>query len=133
MEGAEKERREILAREVEAKKEAVRCDLQRRLEKSNLGARFNDRTFANFKVNDPNRTAFESGKKYCDNFDHYKQTGKGIYLTGPYGAGKTHLAAGMAHELLKSCHSCIFGTAISLFGRIKSTYGNSKEDEAQML
>lgn len=55
--------------------------------------RFRDRTFENFQVTGENKKAWEAAK-------HFRVIGDGVGLMffGPYGIGKTHLAAAIANS-----------------------------------
>jgi len=52
-------------------------------------------------------------------------------LTGTYGTGKTHLAAAICHELIKQGYQPIFGTMITLLGKIKATYSDDESAETE--
>lgn len=137
--GAKRHREEL--RKVEEEKEkaererAYREKIERMIHESRLGERFKTRTFENFTVNEKNKNAFETAKKYADEFDKYKKEGTGLLFTGTYGTGKTHLAAAICHELIKKNYQPIFGTTITLLEKIKATYNDeyAKETEDQII
>ena len=126
-------------RQQEEVAEAARMEIKARTEKlfkqSKLGARFTTRAFENFKVNPQNKVAYETALKYATEFERFKAEGMGIIFNGPYGTGKTHLAASIAHELIKREIPVVFGTTISLLGMIKQSYDSTKfsEDEVTTL
>ncbi len=119
----------------EERERAYREKIERMLVESKLGERFRTRTFENFIVNDKNRYAYETTKKYASDFEKYKKDGIGLILTGSYGTGKTHLAAAICHELIKKDYRPIFGTMITLLEKIKATYDDeySREREEQVI
>ena len=125
-ERAERERRE--------KERAYREKIERLLKESKLGERFKSRTFENFEITKKNKFAYEIAKKYADEFEKYLKSGLGLMFTGSYGAGKTHLAAAICHELIKKGFQPIFGTMITLLEKIKATYDEyALENEEQII
>lgn len=101
------------------------------MEKSKLGKRFMNRTFKNFKVNSKNRDAYNTAKRYADEFKQYRDRGDGLIFVGSYGTGKTHLAAAICHQLIKQEYQPIFGTMITLLGNIKTTYNSDDKEETE--
>lgn len=108
--------------------------LKKLLDYSNLGERFFDKTFASYQVNNNNIKAFETAKRFVQNFETANSRGTGIIFYGSYGVGKTHLACSIANELIKMQKSVIFGSTIKLLGIIKKSYKNeSEEDESKII
>lgn len=105
------------------------------MKESNLGERFRTRTFETFKVNPDNNNAFIICEDYADRFKEIKGKGIGLLIYGSYGAGKTHLAAAVTHSLIKQNQKVIFGTLISLLGKIKASYNDeyTKENENTII
>ena len=68
-------------------------------------------------------------RKFVDDFDsEYKN----ILFLGTVGTGKSFLSCCVAHELLESCHSVIYMSAIQLFERLAdSRFGNSKDESRE--
>ena len=108
---------------------------RRLFDKSKMGERFKTRTFENFKVDNQNVKAFEAVKRYTDDFNKYSDQGLGFMLSGAYGSGKTHLAAAVAIELINKGVTVVFGTLISLLGKIRETYSEkwTQENELEIL
>lgn len=74
------------------------------------------------------RTACKVIKYYLDHFKEMQESGMGIYLySRTKGSGKTHIAVGIANELLKE-HSVKFATSTRILNEIKATW-TSKRDE----
>ncbi|MBZ9635618.1 ATP-binding protein [Clostridium sp. FP1] len=127
-----------LKKENEEKKEAERQykeRLEKMIKQSNLGEKFKTRTFTTFKISNENKVAHETCRRYAEKFKALNKKGIGLLITGNYGAGKTHLAAAIAHELIKQNYQPIFGTLITLLGKVKASYGDthSKENEEQII
>jgi DNA replication protein DnaC len=131
----EKESQKKIREEQDKREKEYQERLERLMIKSNLGARFKNRTFATFEVTDKNKKAYEDCKRYANKFKELKDDGIGIIINGSYGAGKTHLAAAVAHELMKQGFQPIFGTLINLLDKIRATYDDfdSKVTENQII
>jgi len=109
--------------------------IERLFQQSRLGKRFRDRTFEAFEIRDYNRKAFEIALDYAQNFGMYKEKGEGLFITGGYGVGKTHLAAAITNYLIRSkMATVIFGNVTTLLGRLRSAYSDDSEyEETQIL
>ena len=44
-------------------------------------------------------------------------------MIGPYGVGKTHLAAAIAHEVLSRGHAVLFAVVPDLLDHLRTTFG----------
>lgn len=135
--------------EKKRKEEAER--LQRKINKlikdSGIRGRFLNRTFERFEVNEDNRRAYEAAKRYADNFramlpkkgpDGIVEPPviecNGLFITGSYGTGKTHLAAAISNQLIREGIPVICMTMIDLLARIKQTFDRSDEaTEAEIM
>lgn len=124
-----------LKTEKEEKERLYYEKLRRVIAYSNLGERFKTRMFSTYNVTNENKKAFNDCKDYAERFKDLKDKGIGLLLTGNFGAGKTHLAAAIAHEIIKQGYQPIFGTLITLLGKVKATYSDSysKENEEQII
>lgn len=120
-----KRQEEIKRKELEKQKIEQKMRIERLFENSKMGARFKNRTFENFIVNPRNQNAFKIAKAFADNFEKAKEEGVGILFTGNYGTGKTHLACSIAIDLINKGVPVIYGTSISLLGKLKETYENN--------
>lgn len=91
---------------------------------SEMGERFEDRTFANFRIGDGNRGAFAAAQ------DAWETKG-GLYLHGVPGNGKTHLAAAIANAAIAADVETIFVTGIGLLQRIREVYRRREGGESE--
>lgn len=111
---------------------------QERIEKllgsSGIKKRFRNRTFENFIVDEINQGAYQNSKLYAENFKKFKETGEGIYYSGGFGTGKTHLAVSIAIDLIQRGIPVICMTAIDLLAEIRKTYDRDRNiSEYQIL
>lgn len=109
-------------RQEEERRKKEKEKIEKLFEMSKMGERFKSRTFENFVVNQENKKSLEVAKAFVENFEQAKSSGLGIMFIGSYGAGKTHLACGIAIELIKKGIPVVYGTAITLLSKIKQTY-----------
>ena len=88
---------------------------------SNLGP-FNDKTFENFNPAVPGvQGAFYAAQKYAERPQGW------MVIFGNYGAGKTHLAAATANELLNNHYRVLFAVVPDLLDHLRATFGPSSE------
>lgn len=142
---------ERIAAEEEKKRQEEADRIQRRINKlikdSGIRGRFINRKFERFEVNEVNRKAYEVAKYYADNFKAMlpkkSQDGiveppeiecNGLFITGSYGTGKTHLAAAISNQLIREGIPVICMTMIDLLAKIKQTFDRSDEaTEAEIM
>lgn len=105
-------------------------EAQRLLMQSGLGKRFQQRTFATYKVLDKN---MDHAKAEAIGFITDFPNTKGLLFSGPVGIGKTHLAAAIANHLIKHLYVVLFGSSADIISRIKQTYGKSGESELDVI
>ncbi len=128
----ERKRKKAREEELEEQKK-IQDKIKRLFSQSNIGERFKQRTFENFQVTKENKSAFDNAKKYSEVFGKLKNTGRGIFFTGPVGTGKTHLSASIHNYLINKQTPVIFDTSINLLGKIKQTYGKNQEEENKII
>lgn len=97
-------------------------------ERSELGSRFQHRTFRNFDRSQ-NERAFDKAAQYANHFDEIRNTEKNsIIFSGDTGTGKTHLAAAISnHVINKNRCPVMFGTFIEYLDRIRSEFKNNTD------
>lgn len=95
------------------------------LSESNLGRRFEDRTFENFDRGQfP--TAYEKVKAYAEGFG--SNCGESLLLTGNPGTGKTHLAAAATNYIVKELGMPVrFGSFLELLENLKKGFGSADD------
>lgn len=130
-EEAEKRRKE---------QERIQRRVAKLLDDSGIRGRFQNRTFDRFQVNEENRKAYQAAKRYADSFPAMLPTRddrgnieppqkerNGLFITGSFGTGKTHLATAIANQLIQGGTPVICMTMIDLLARIKQTFDRSDE------
>ncbi len=105
-------------------------DRQERLRRhSNLDA-YADKSFENFVINPVGLTpaqemslqqALRVSMSFAEEPDGW------LLLEGPFGCGKTHLAAAVGHARLRRGEAVLFVTVPDLLDHLRSTYGPSSE------
>ena len=85
----------------------MRDRIKRIVGESGMGDRFLRRTFSTFQLTDDNKRAAAAARRYAEGFDAMlPQPGRqepgrnGLFIAGPPGTGKTHLAAAIANHLI---------------------------------
>ena len=100
--------------------------------KDTIPKRFKKKSFSNFNKK-RNLNAWKICIEYASNYIENAKQGKGLFLTGPVGTGKTHLAVAindyiariLKRKLNYHTRFIIFTTAIDLLSEIKYSYESS--------
>ena len=104
------------------------------LGKSGIKKRYLSRTIESFAVTAENKKSFDIATDYIKNFKKYSAQGKGLYLEGPCGTGKTHLAIAIALAIINTGVPVICKTSIDILSDIKRCYErNSEVTEEEVL
>ena len=121
---AEREAAEAAAAKAEEEKK-MRDRIKRIVGESGMGDRFLRRTFSTFQLTDDNKRAAAAARRYAEGFDAMlPQPGRqepgrnGLFIAGPPGTGKTHLAAAIANHLIAQGKPVICMTMIDLLERV---------------
>ena len=74
-------------------------------------------------------------RRYADGFGaEAAKSGASLVFCGGVGAGKTHLAVGIAHRLMEQGRIAVFTSVINAIRRVKDTYRrDSGQSEAQVV
>ncbi len=120
--------------ELAAKKAAKVKWVENLFDSSQLGKRFRNCRFDNWRPRREFAGALQVCKLYAANFNQHREQGTGLILTGTVGTGKTHLVAAIAHELLSKLTTVVFQPTPLLLQRIKATYKkNATETEMDLF
>lgn len=95
------------------------------MEKSGLSRRFRRYTFANFRPMASNGAgrALIRVEEYLANWEENREEGRGLYLCGGVGTGKTHLAVAILNELVRKKRvPSLFVTVPELLDNLRETY-----------
>jgi len=95
--------------------------------RSGLSKRLKGHTFDNFDplMNESTRKASSKIGDYQMNWKENREAGRGLYLCGGVGTGKTHLAVALLNELIrKSRVPSLFVTVPELLDNLRGTYDN---------
>lgn len=121
-------------KEVAEEQERRKQKIESILGKSGIKKRYLSRTIESFAVTAENKKSFEIATDYIKNFKRYFAQGKGLYLEGPCGTGKTHLAIAIALAIINTGVPVICKTSIDILGDIKRCYErNSEVTEEEVL
>ena len=124
--------------ECEKKNERREWELMRRdarvgslVEKSGLSKRLKSYTFSNFKpyVSPEAARAVERVEEYLGSWEENKEEGKGLYLCGGVGTGKTHLAVAVLNEVVRKKRvPSLFVTVPELLDNLREAYNKPGRD-----
>nr|WP_254045822.1 ATP-binding protein [Paenalcaligenes hominis] len=85
--------------------------------------RFASRTLDNFIPHcDKSARALRVATGYAKNFKEVLEKGQSMIFVGNVGSGKTHLASGIAHEVIQQGHQALFSTVLGAVRTVKETY-----------
>ena len=117
-EQARRKEKEKAEREAQQNRQ-LREKVKRVIGESGMGERFLRRTFDTFAETNENKRTLEACRKYADHFDSLipkpgqPEPGRnGLFISGPPGTGKTHLAAAISNRLLSQGKPVICMTMI---------------------
>lgn len=117
------------ARDRQRELEAKRAKIARLTDRAMIPARFADRTLDNYRTDGTGQArALKIAKRYAETFTDDANRGTSLVLAGKPGTGKTHIACGIAKELIeKHEKSAVFLTVLQALRHIKDTYRRDSE------
>lgn len=119
-------------REEEQRLIQIEANRVARHERSKIPFRFKTRRFDNYIVdNDAQAKALSICKSYAESWERVKQDGSGLIFSGKAGAGKTHLACSIAHEVINQGANVQFSTVAEVMRQIKSTFAKDADTTEQ--
>ena len=99
---------------------------------SGIGKRYFKKTFSNYDRS-INSKAVNECLTYCKNFLKNLKEGKGLFLTGTVGTGKTHLLAAIidyiARIYKRKINRVMYFTSTGLLNEIRNSYNNNESEE----
>lgn len=134
------EGREAILAEIErVQEETAKQFMQRRaddlLKKAAIPPRFADRRLETFVPHaEGPAKALQIAAEYADGFEDVLKTGRSLILCGGVGAGKTHLAVGIAHRVIAMNWVAVFTSVLGAIRTVKDTYAKGSQlTEAQAV
>lgn len=115
--------------EWERSRNEARIDRLKR--RSKLPARFERYTFENYT---PNSEDQERARRICLSYvkrfnDETVSLGKSLYIEGPYGSGKTHLAVAVMQRLINERKvPCLFMTVPEMLEQMRDEYDQQESE-----
>lgn len=119
---ARRQRDQAAAAEREQREQRARIDAL--FARSGIPARFADRTLDGYKAaTDGQRRALRVAERFVETFAAGETPGVSLVLAGKPGTGKTHLACGIGHALIRQHGATVlFATVLGALRSIKDTY-----------
>ena len=117
-------------------RESRQAEWQKKIGQAGIPDRFQGRTLDTFAAeNDGQQQALAFAQDYADNFDQVLETGRSALFVGKPGTGKTHLACGIALQVMnEQGRTVFFTTVMRAIRRIKDTWAKgSHESESQAI
>ena len=130
----EKQEEESLQKQKEAALEREQLKWKAKINGAAIPERFKDRTLDNYKAKTTGqKKALAFSKEYAENFDQVMKAGRSAIFVGKPGTGKTHLAIGIALEIIKQQRSPVFVTVQRLIRRVKDSWHTKNETESEVV
>lgn len=99
---------------------------------SRIPLRFKTRRFDNYAVeHDAQAKALSICKSYAESWAKVRRAGTGLIFSGKAGAGKTHLACSIAHEVIEQGANVQFATVAEVMRQIKSSFAKDSQTTEQ--
>lgn len=75
------------------------------------------------------QNSFKVIKEFADTLEDSLKSGRCLILCGTPGTGKTHLACGLAREVILAGHTAMFTTVQKLIRKVRASWGTKEEQE----
>ena len=130
----EKQEEESLQKQKEAALEREQLKWKAKINGAAIPERFKDRTLDSYIARTTGqKKALAFSKEYAENFDQVMKAGRSAIFVGKPGTGKTHLAIGIALEIIKQQRSPVFVTVQRLIRRVKDSWHTKNETESEVV
>lgn len=111
------------ARRLQAESDAIKRKWEARIGQAGIPERFRDRSLDRYAAeNDGQKRALAFARSYADGFFDAKNAGKSALFLGLPGTGKTHLAIGIALQIMTEGRTAMFATVMRAIRTIKDTW-----------
>jgi len=98
----------------------------RKIGNSGIPSRFSDRTLESYRVeNDSQKNALQFALHYAENFDQFKKIGCSAIFSGGVGTGKTHLAVGIAINIMSKGNTVLFTSIPIIMRKVKECFNKN--------
>lgn len=124
------------AAEATRKAHEARIHMERKLGSALIPKRFAGRTLDQYQAtSEGQKEALRICRKYAARFADIAETGRCLLLLGKPGTGKTHLAVGIANEIMRTTTAtAAYRTVGALLQSIRGTYDRTNDQsEAQII
>ena len=129
-----KQEEESLQKAKEAALEREQLRWKAKINGAAIPERFRDRTLDTYIAKTSGqKKALAFSKEYAENFDQVMKAGRCAIFVGKPGTGKTHLAIGIALEIIQQKRSPVFVTVQRLIRRVKDSWSNQNETESEIV
>jgi DNA replication protein DnaC len=92
-----------------------------------LGKRLSACTLENFERVAETLQAYQAAVDYVDKFEDYRKQGRGLWMQGGCGCGKSHLMAAIAKELTAKGYAVAFVSVPSFLDSIRRSFGSGSD------
>jgi DNA replication protein DnaC len=132
---SQEERKTAVAQQLRTEAVKRGAEWQRKLCMAAIPERFAGRTLDTYSAeSDGQKRALAFCRTYAAQFDEVLKTGRSAIFCGKPGTGKTHLANGIALEIMKPGRIALFITAQRAIRRIKDSWSKeSVESESDVI
>jgi DNA replication protein DnaC len=98
----------------------------KKLQRAAIPEKFADRTLDSYVPTIPGEEkALAMARRYVESFDEVSKLGSCLLFLGKVGTGKTHLAIGIAHEVMAMGKQAVFVRVKRAVEMVQETYGRS--------